>query len=225
MGPDAVRRLRWRGQRPWRVRRNWPRSGSRSWTRCAATRYRAGARRCFPFDLVRVSHARRGGGPGRSVPQRLLPPVPGARNSGTSARAGHVRFSEQLRVEVEVATGLPLPDEPWLTVAVGIAGASGRVTEERPGWWCARDVANVAGTVRSTSRACISAAKSDVYRNGGMHRRNDLAFVEDSEVNRSVSREHAHIDYDTHHGRVPAVQRSLVRAGNRLRHADRARWQ
>jgi len=29
-----------------------------------------------------------------------------------------------------------------------------------------------------------------------MHRRNDLAFVEDSEPNRSVSREHAHIDYD-----------------------------
>ena len=36
----------------------------------------------------------------------------------------------------------------------------------------------------------------DVYRNGGMHRRNDLAFVEDSEENRSVSREHAHIDRD-----------------------------
>jgi hypothetical protein len=29
-----------------------------------------------------------------------------------------------------------------------------------------------------------------------MHRRNDLAFVEDSEENRSVSREHAHIDRD-----------------------------
>jgi pSer/pThr/pTyr-binding forkhead associated (FHA) protein len=37
----------------------------------------------------------------------------------------------------------------------------------------------------------------DVYRNGGMHRRNDLAFVEDSEENRSVSREHAHIDRDS----------------------------
>jgi hypothetical protein len=37
----------------------------------------------------------------------------------------------------------------------------------------------------------------DVYRNGGMHRRNDLAFVEDSEENRSVSREHAHIEHDS----------------------------
>ena len=36
----------------------------------------------------------------------------------------------------------------------------------------------------------------DVYRAGGIHRRNDLAFVEDSEATRSVSREHAHIDRD-----------------------------
>jgi hypothetical protein len=31
---------------------------------------------------------------------------------------------------------------------------------------------------------------------GGIVRRNDLAFVGDSEVNRSVSREHIHIEYD-----------------------------
>jgi len=36
----------------------------------------------------------------------------------------------------------------------------------------------------------------DVFRDGGIVRRNDLAFVGDSEVNRSVSREHAHIEYD-----------------------------
>ena len=40
----------------------------------------------------------------------------------------------------------------------------------------------------------------DVYRdtaqNRGLYRRNDLAFVEDSDINRSVSREHAHIRYD-----------------------------
>src|SRR6185503_8471893 len=36
----------------------------------------------------------------------------------------------------------------------------------------------------------------DVYRSKGLHRRNDLAFVDDTDVNRSVSREHAHIQYD-----------------------------
>src|SRR5262249_42429274 len=36
----------------------------------------------------------------------------------------------------------------------------------------------------------------DVFRAEGLFRRNDLAFAEDTEINRSVSREHAHILYD-----------------------------
>jgi hypothetical protein len=36
----------------------------------------------------------------------------------------------------------------------------------------------------------------DVVRAEGLFRRNDLAFAEDTEVNRSVSREHAHILFD-----------------------------
>jgi len=36
----------------------------------------------------------------------------------------------------------------------------------------------------------------DVYSNRGLHRRNDLAFLEDTTVNRTVSREHAHIRHD-----------------------------
>ena len=36
----------------------------------------------------------------------------------------------------------------------------------------------------------------DVYRDAGLFRRNDLAFEEDTDVNRSVSREHAHIGFD-----------------------------
>ena len=36
----------------------------------------------------------------------------------------------------------------------------------------------------------------DVYRDAGLYRRNDLAFAADTEINRSVSREHAHIQHD-----------------------------
>src|SRR5262249_7710039 len=36
----------------------------------------------------------------------------------------------------------------------------------------------------------------DVYRDAGLYRRNDLAFAADTEINRSVSREHAHILFD-----------------------------
>jgi hypothetical protein len=37
---------------------------------------------------------------------------------------------------------------------------------------------------------------SEVVRSGGIFRRNDLAFGEESEIDRSVSREHAHIIRD-----------------------------
>jgi hypothetical protein len=36
----------------------------------------------------------------------------------------------------------------------------------------------------------------DVYRTEGPSRRNDLAFIDETEINRTVSREHAHILLD-----------------------------
>ncbi|SPE34412.1 conserved hypothetical protein [Candidatus Sulfopaludibacter sp. SbA6] len=36
----------------------------------------------------------------------------------------------------------------------------------------------------------------DVYRAAGLFRRNDLAFAAETEINQSVSREHAHIQFD-----------------------------
>ena len=40
----------------------------------------------------------------------------------------------------------------------------------------------------------------DVYRAEGIARRNDLAFAAESEINRTVSREHAHVVYDKESG-------------------------
>jgi hypothetical protein len=155
--------------------------------------YRAGARMVFPFDLVRVSM--------RGVEESRAPVF----RSGFfrsyleheiqgNLRADSVRFPERLRVEVEVATGLPLPNEAWLTVAAGSqehAAASGR-----PARLVVREgSANTEELAIAKARVHVG-REVDVYRNGGILRRNDLAFVEDSDVNRSVSREHAHIDYD-----------------------------
>ena len=55
--------------------------------------------------------------------------------------------------------------------------------------------ANVA-ELRLTKPRTHIGREIDVYRNQGLYRRNDLAFVEDTEINRSVSREHAHIRHD-----------------------------
>ena len=47
------------------------------------------------------------------------------------------------------------------------------------------------------TKARINIGRStNVYRSEGPSRKNDLAFVEDNEINRTVSREHAHIRVD-----------------------------
>ena len=155
--------------------------------------YRAGARRVFPFDLVRVSmrgveESRAGVFRSGFFRQYLEHEIQG------SLRADHVRFPEQLRVEVDIETGLPLADEPWLTVAVASQGEPGGLTKAAR-LRVRHGQSNASELSIQKSRVHIG-REVDVYRNGGMYRRNDLAFVEDSEVNRSVSREHAHIDYD-----------------------------
>ena len=155
--------------------------------------YRAGARQVFPFDLVRVRM--RGMEEGRAAVFRsgffqhyLEHEIHG------TLRAEHVRFPEQLLVEVEVGTGLPLPNEPWLTVAVECREQP--TGQEKAARLIVRQgSANVQELAIDKPRVYIG-REPKVYRNGGIHRRNDLAFVEESEVNRSVSREHAHIEYD-----------------------------
>ena len=155
--------------------------------------YRAGGRMVFPFDLVRVNM--------RGVEESRAPVF----RSGFfqrylehelqgNLRENAVRFPEQMRVEVDVAAGLPMPNEPWLTVAV--ESKAQHAGPRTPARLIVRNgSANAAELAIEKARVHIG-REVDVYRNGGMHRRNDLAFVEDSEPNRSVSREHAHIDYD-----------------------------
>jgi hypothetical protein len=155
--------------------------------------YRAGSRQVFPYDLVQVSM--RGLEEERAVVYRsgffrqYL-----EHETQSRLRMENARFPESLRVEVDVTTGLPLPGEPWLTVKVGTQqpqsspdhaarlvvqqGDAGipELAIQKPRLFIGRDV--------------------DVYRNGALYRRNDLAFSGDTEVNRTVSREHAHIEFD-----------------------------
>jgi hypothetical protein len=154
--------------------------------------YRAGARMVFPFDLVRVSL--RGMEESRAAAFRsgffhsyLAHEIQG------KLRADSVRFPEQLRVEVEVATGLPLPDEPWLTVAAASQEHSAG-SRNRARFVVQQGTANAPELALAKPRVYIG-REVDVYRDGGIRRRNDLAFTDES-----VSREHAHIDYDDRTG-------------------------
>ncbi len=155
--------------------------------------YRAGARMVFPFDLVRVNM--------RGVEESRASAFRSTFFQGYLAheiqgklRADSVLFPERLSVHVEIATGLPQPNEAWLTVSVAMQEHPGSLAE-RGRLEVKEGGANAPELALDKLRVRIG-REVDVYRQRGIVRRNDLAFVGDCDVNQSVSREHAHIDYD-----------------------------
>jgi hypothetical protein len=154
--------------------------------------YSAGARKVFPFDLIRVSL--------RGVEQSRVELFRGAyfrkyleQEVQTALRGGACRFPENLHIEVSAIAGLPQAGESWLVVDAVSHSTDTALPAAR--LVVCRGTANVAELSLGKPRTHIG-REIDVYRNQGLHRRNDLAFVEDTEVNRSVSREHAHIRHD-----------------------------
>jgi hypothetical protein len=153
--------------------------------------YRSGGRKVFPFDLLRVQlrgmeESRCGIFTGQFFRRYLEQEV---RNA---LREAGCRYPETLRVEVDATAGLPLRDEKWLIVEVA--------SQEQEAMPQARLLvqageANAAEIRLDKARTNIGRVV-DVYRAEGLFRRNDIAFEADTEVNRSVSREHAHIQYD-----------------------------
>ena len=155
--------------------------------------YRSGGRKVFPYDLVRVSM--------RGLEESRCAVFGGAffrkyleEEVRRALAAAGCRFPESLSVDVEVTPGLPKRDEPWLTVeAALLQPAASTATGAR---LLVRE-----GTANFTEirldKPRINIGRSvDVFRDEGLLRRNDLAFTEDTEVNRSVSREHAHILFE-----------------------------
>src|SRR5262249_17385244 len=81
----------------------------------------------------------------------------------------------------------------WLVVSVG---SQERTAGTQPARLTVTEgTANMPEIVLDKARINIGRVM-DVYRSEGMYRRNDLTFSEETEINRSVSREHAHIIFD-----------------------------
>ncbi|HTS62529.1 MAG TPA: FHA domain-containing protein [Candidatus Acidoferrales bacterium] len=155
--------------------------------------YRAGARKVFPFELIRVSL--------RGVEQADAELFRGAffrqyleQEVHTALRADGCRFPPNLRIEVEAAVGLPQRGESWLLVEASSPHIDAGSATQAARLVVRSGSANVAELPLTKPRTHIG-REIDVYRNQGLHRRNDLAFVDETDINRSVSREHAHIRY------------------------------
>jgi hypothetical protein len=155
--------------------------------------YRAGGKKVFPFDLLRVQMngveaARREVFAGRFFRQYLEQEV------RTALRDSGCRFPDNLRVDVDAHVGLPKPNQPWLVVDAISQETSGEAT--RVATLVVREGEANVQTVRLDKARINIGRVVDVYREEGLFRRNDLAFAAETEINKTVSREHAHILYD-----------------------------
>ena len=155
--------------------------------------YRSGGKKVFPYDLLRVElrgveESRRDVFVGKFFRRYLEQEVHRA------LHAAGCRFPENLRVDVEPQVGLPERGENWLVVQV-LSQDSATGPKQVARLIIQEGTANTGELRLDKARTHIGRTR-DVYRNEGLFRRNDLVFEEDTEINRSVSREHAHIRFD-----------------------------
>lgn len=151
---------------------------------------RAGGEALFPYNLVRI-HIRAAGDEAAVFQHDFFRRYFDDELHKCLAKEA-CRFPEDLRVRVQTtAEGKPLRVE---MLAEEIAPPP----EELPR---ARRVAKLVVLAGAANKPEIPLQKarinigrlSEVYKAEGLSRRNDLAFAEDNPINRTVSREHAHI--------------------------------
>ncbi|HTW64470.1 MAG TPA: FHA domain-containing protein [Bryobacteraceae bacterium] len=176
---------------------------------------RAGGQTLFPYNVVRVV-IRAAGDEGAVFERDFF-----RRFFDEELRKGLAkeacRFPEDLRVEIRAIAGAG--DDTWLRVET-IAEDPPVVVKEAPP---ARRVARLVVTAGSANKPEIPLQKVrtnlgrlvDVYKAEGLSRRNDLAFAEDNAINRTVSREHAHILHDKTTGEYRLFNDRWYQRGNK----------
>ena len=152
---------------------------------------RAGGKALFPYNLVRLSI--RAGGTDAAVFQSdfFRKFFEEEVRKGMSKEA--CRYPEDLRVEIRVSDG---DQANWLLIETLAEDVPAVVEPPR-----ARRVAKLVVVAGRANKSEVPLQKTrtnigrlvDVYKSEGLSRRNDLAFAEDNPINRTVSREHAHI--------------------------------
>lgn len=160
-----------------------------------AKSHRASGKHVFPYNVVRVELL---GVPAEqaSIFQSEFLGSYLADELKAGLKRSSYRFPTDLRVQIQTTPKLPNAGENWLSVD---AQLEERQQEEaaprtrRPAKLIVvHGTANHQELLLSKVRTNIGRT-AEVFREAGPSRRNDLVFNEDSEINCSVSREHAHI--------------------------------
>lgn len=156
---------------------------------------RAGGKALFPYNVVRISI--RADGNDAAVFEREF----FRKFFDEEVRKGlareSCRFPEDLRVQIRAAD---CGQDHWVLIET-LAEDLPVVPDETPG---ARRAARlvVAAGMANKSEILIQKTRTnigrlaEVHKTEGLSRRNDISFTEDNPINRTVSREHAHILHD-----------------------------
>jgi len=174
---------------------------------------RAGGQALFPYNVVRIqirAEAEEGAIFERDFFRRFFDEE---LRKGLSKEG--CRFPEDLRVEIRAVEG----NGKWLHVEM-LAEEIAPLPEEPPR---ARRTARLVVSAGTANKSEIPLQKArtnigrlgDVYKSEGLSRRNDLAFAEDNPINRTVSREHAHISHDKKTGEYRLFNDRWYTRGNK----------
>jgi hypothetical protein len=181
-----------------------------------AKSHRVAGREVFPYNLVRI-HV-------RGVPETQSGVLKGTffsqffeqeLRSGLS-RANY-RFPEDLEVEINTTPDLPGPKEHWLWVETESREKHPEtvVVSKKPArLMVVKGTANEKDVTLNKARTNIGRGL-DVYRADGPSRRNDLAFTDESDAGKSVSREHAHVVFHKRTGEYRIYNDRFYKPGNK----------
>jgi pSer/pThr/pTyr-binding forkhead associated (FHA) protein len=174
---------------------------------------RVSGRQVFPYNTVRVLI--------RGVPESnadvftspfLSQLLEGELRAGL-AKARY-RFPEDLRIELRTTPDFPVPPEGWLLVQAESTARSAQKSARRVARLVVlRGTANPSELVVQKARTNLGRTV-DVHRSDGPSRRNDLAFTDDGDINRTVSREHAHVLYSKRTGEYRLFNDRVHKASN-----------
>jgi hypothetical protein len=160
-----------------------------------AKSHRVGRTRVFSYDWIRI-HL-------RGIPAEQASAFESgflaeflAQDLRVGLARSSFRFPADFHVELRTAPQLPGPGEEFVWIETGVRPAEPVKSEQ-----ARRRTARLIVTQGAAQESEIALNKLrtnigrsvDVYRTEGPSRRNDLAFVDDTEINRTISREHAHI--------------------------------
>lgn len=157
---------------------------------------RAGGRDIFPYNVVRV-HVRGVGDTQTAVLEGEFFREYFEQEARQHFQKTACRFPDDLRVEVRVRDLLGDVEKNWVLVETLFeARPAAAASPERLSalLQIAKGEANVTELVLTKTRTNVGRVV-DVFKSAGLSRRNDLAFSSETPVNRTVSREHAHILY------------------------------